>query len=141
MSSEPCLEPADTTCMDFDTRGLFGTARYQRLLSSGINTSYINSGSEKFRNVQSKNIFLQLSGWSKYLNQEAPQISQKAPEKAPKSFSLKSACILVKSATDLTPQTIFIAFLCIKLFQLDNFLKFTHEIIGKLFSFYLFYLK
>ena len=65
----------------------------------------------------------QSSGWLKCLNQEAPQISQKAPEKAPKSFSLKSACILVKSATDLTPQTIFIAFLCIKLFQLDNFLK------------------
>ena len=81
------------------------------------------------------------AGWSKYLNQEAPQVSQKAPKKAPKFFPLKSACILVKSATDLTPQTIFIAFLCIKLFQLDNFLKIIHAIIGKLFSIYLFYVK
>ena len=98
-------------------------------------------GPKSLEMCNQKIFFYNLSGWSKYLNQEAPQISQKAPEKAPKSFSLKSACILVKSATDLTPQTIFIAFLCIKLFQLDNFLKFTHEIIGKLFSFYLFYLK
>ena len=80
-------------------------------------------------------------GWSKYLNQEAPQISQKAPKKAPKFFPLKSGCILVKSAIDLTPQTILIAFLCIKLFQLDNFLKIIHAIIGKLFSLYLFYVK
>ena len=98
-------------------------------------------GPKSLEMCNQKIFFYNLSGWSKYLNQEAPQISQKAPKKAPKFFSLKSACILVKSATDLTPQTIFIAFLCIKLFQLDNFLKFIHAIIAKLFSIYLFYVK
>ena len=82
-----------------------------------------------------------LAGWLKCLNQEAPQFSQKAPKKAPKFFSPKSACILGKSTTDLTPQTIFIAFLCIKVFQLDIFLKIIYVIFETLFSFYLFCVK
>lgn len=73
--------------------------------------------------IQVQDIFISATGWSKYLNQEAPQISQKAPKKAPKFFSPKSACILVKSTTDLTPQTIFIAFLCINFFRRQIFLK------------------
>ena len=88
-----------------------------------------------------KNKYGSKSGWLKCLNQEAPQFSQKAPKKAPKFFSPKSACILGKSTTDLTPQTIFIAFLCIKVFQLDIFLKIIYVIFETLFSFYLFCVK
>ena len=88
-----------------------------------------------------KLFYTNFTGWLKCLNQEAPQINQKAPKKAPKFFSPKSACILVKSTTDLTPQTIFIAFLCIKVFQLDIFLKIIYVIFETLFSFYLFCVK
>ena len=69
------------------------------------------------------------------MNQEAPQINQKAPKKAPKFFSPKSACILGNSTTDLTPQTIFIAFLCIKVFQLAIFLKIIYVVFEKKFLF------
>ena len=78
---------------------------------------------------------LVLAGWLKCLNQEAPQFSQKAPKKAPKFFSPKSACILGKSTTDLTPQTIFIAFLCIKVFQLETVLKISNIIFETFFLF------
>ena len=40
-----------------------------------------------------------------------------------------------------TPHTIFIAFLCIKVFQLDIFLKIIYVIFETLFSFYLFCVK
>ena len=73
----------------------------------------------------------QLTGWLKCLNQEAPQMSQKAPKKAPKFFSRKSTCILFKSATDLTPKQ----FLCIKVFQLETFLKIIYIIFETFFLF------
>ena len=47
----------------------------------------------------------------------------------------KSTCILFKSATDLTPQTIFIAFLCIKVFQLETVLKISNIIFETFFLF------
>ena len=76
-----------------------------------------------------------MPGGLKCLNQEAPQIGQKAPKKAPKFFSPKSTCILFKSATDLTLQTIFIAFLCIKVFQLETVLKISYIIFETFFLF------
>ena len=57
--------------------------------------------------------------------QEAPKFCQKAPKSAKKSATKnfqKSANIWGKSATNLTPQTIFIAFLCINFLEMTLFL-------------------
>ena len=57
------------------------------------------------------------------LNSKAHIFWPKSAQKGAQFFSPKSAIFLVKSAQFLTPQTIFIAFLCINFFQISNFVK------------------
>ena len=60
----------------------------------------------------------------------APNLAKKRTKRCTNFFSPKGAIFLVKSAQFLTPQTIFIAFLCINIFHTSNFAN----------KFYFFYL-
>ena len=53
-----------------------------------------------------------------------PNLAKKRTNRRTHFFLPKSAIFLVKSAHFLTPQTIFIAFLCINFFQISNFALF-----------------
>ena len=53
-----------------------------------------------------------------------PNLSKKRTNRRTHFFLPKGAIFLVKSAHFLTPQTIFIAFLCINFFQISNFALF-----------------
>ena len=74
--------------------------------------------------MEIKNLIWTISRASKCLDfKSAPNLAKKRTKRRTNFFSPKGAIFLVKSAQFLTPQTIFIAFLCINIFHTSNFAK------------------